>query len=157
MPESPKVALTIHEMRGDWSRLLRSTAAIWGVSLRETRSTEDLRESFSGQSVPIVTISLATRREQMLADLVMCRSSIPNALILVIEPSHQAEAVELIRELGATQVLSGAVLPPTVIDLLKDWVVLASQRRERVGWIRSVATPLGPPAPWFERWMGDWV
>ena len=157
MTSSPKPTLTIHEQRGDWSRQLRPRLAPWGVALGETRSTRDLVEKLTGRAAPIVVISLSTQRMRMLADLIVARSHCPDALILVLDASPTLAEPDLIRQLGATHVISGVIITPAIVEILDRWFVLASLRLDHVGWCRNAApkTPIGQA--WHERWMGGWV
>ncbi len=80
----------------------------------------------------------------------------PNALTLVLDPSDQHDVAEVARELGATLVLAGTVVPPEVERLLQRWLPIARARSDAEGWSAS-AEP--EPEPWDDpelfRWPGQ--
>ena len=69
----------------------------------------------------------------------------PSALSLVIDPVGYPGVAELGRELGATLMLSGVVVPPEVESILHRWLPIASHRMESGGWWPSFEPE---PEPW---------
>ena len=157
MSGSPKPSLTIHELHGDWSRQLRSAVSSWGGEIQETRTWDDLNLRISRQGSPLLIISLARKGKAMLGDLILARASSPDALILVLNSPTDPFDPGLIRELGATHVLSHAILPPRVVSILKTWVPLAAARLEHVGWTPGASVTNDLARPWYEPWMGEWA
>jgi hypothetical protein len=80
-----------------------------------------------------------------LEDLDRALQVAPKALSLILEPQGRAEVSSMSRELGATLVLSGVVVPPEVERVLQRWLPLAGQRAEAEGWSPSVDPE---PDPW---------
>ena len=145
----PLTSLTVvlHERRGVWARHLRPRLSAWPVRWAETRSSADLESALAGLACPIVVLDLVRRVRAGLEDLDRAVQRAPNAMVLVLDPeAHEGVAV-LARELGATQVISGVVTPPSVADLLARWLPLAQRQAESEGW--SNAPPPAPePEPW---------
>ncbi len=60
----------------------------------------------------------------------------PSGLSVVLDPSDQPEVALMARELGATLVLGGVVVPPTLEALLHRWIPLAIARSKSQSWSR---------------------
>ncbi len=146
---SPLASLTlvIHERRGIWARHLRPRLSTWPVRWVETRSSADLDAALAGAVCPIVVLDLARRVRAGLEDLDRAMQRAPGAMVLVLDPeAHEGVAV-LVRELGATHVISGVATPPAVADLLARWLPLAQRQAEGEGW-SSAPPPVPEPEPW---------
>jgi hypothetical protein len=96
-------------------------------------------------SVPIVIVELDERPARGLHDLQASLEVNPSALSLVIDPIGRTEVAQLSRELGATMVLSGVVVPPEVEAILHRWLPLANQRAASGGWWPAEQPE---PEPW---------
>jgi hypothetical protein len=90
-------------------------------------------------------IDLDERPASGLNDLQAALEVNPSTLSLVIDPIGRAEVVQLGRELGATLVLSGVVVPPEVEVLFHRWLPIASHRVESGGWWPTYQPE---PEPW---------
>jgi hypothetical protein len=142
--------VVIHERLGSWARQLRPRLRAWPIRWVESRSTADLVCAVSGMACPIVVIGLDHRPRGGLEDLDRALQAAPQALVLVLDPNAHAEVATLARELGATQVCSGVIIPPAVAGLLARWLPLARRRTEDDGW--SAARP-PEPEPW--NWLAS--
>jgi hypothetical protein len=130
----PQAQIIIHERLGTWARQLRPRFAGWPVRWSESPSTASLIRVIGQSSCPILVLNLGDRPIRGLDDLDQAISLAPSALSVVLDPSNESEVALLARELGATLVLGGVVVPPTVEKLLQRWIPLAIQRNEREGW-----------------------
>jgi hypothetical protein len=95
--------------------------------------------------VPILVMELDERPTRGLSDLHAALDLNPSTLSLVIDPIGHVEVVEISRELGATMVMSGVVVPPEVESLLHRWLPIAGQRAESGGWWPAFEPE---PEPW---------
>jgi len=129
-----RVPLVIHERIGTWARQLRPRVVSWPVRLVETRSRADLEGALDRAACPLVLIDLSGRACDILEDLDAAARAAPDALILALDPSPTPGVAALARELGATHVLNGPVVPPRVVALLARWLPLARRRAEADGW-----------------------
>jgi hypothetical protein len=138
-------SIIIHERLAYWSRQIRPRFRGWPIRWSETRSTSELVQSASQSTCPIFLIDLADRPRQGLEDLDAGLIEAPLALSLVFDPLTHDGVSTTARELGATLVLSGVVVPPKVVALLQRWLPVARQRSESDGW----SVPIGAePDPW---------
>jgi hypothetical protein len=96
-------------------------------------------------NVPILVIDLDERPARGLKDLHAAIEVNPSTLSLVIDPIGHDNVAELGRELGATLVLSGVVIPPEVESLLHRWLPVAGHRAESGGWWPTIEPE---PEPW---------
>ncbi len=137
--------LIIHERLARWSRQLRPRFRGWSIRWAETRSADSLVEAAARSACPVVVLDLGDRPARSLEDLDALRLASPGALSLVLDPGSHPEVPALARELGATLVLPGVVVPPEVEALLRRWLPLAARRDEAEGW-----SPLPDPEvnPW---------
>jgi len=76
----------------------------------------------------IALIDLASRPYSALEGLDALNQVAPDALTLVLDPQSVPEVPVLARELGATLVWSGVVVPPRVETLFRRWLTLLEQR-----------------------------
>lgn len=132
----------IHERLGTWARQLRPRLAGSPVRWSESRSTASLVGAVRLSNCPVLLIDLADRPVQGLDDLGQAIIASPTALSLILDPSQSPEIAETARELGATLVLGGVVVPPVVENLLRRWIPLSIRRIEREGW----SAPIEPEA-----------
>ena len=151
-----RVAVILHERRGNWAGQLRTRLQDRPVRWIETRSAADLDAALLGLACPVVLIDLRNDPAQGLNDLDRVLRQSPAARILVLDPEEEQGVVELARELGAAQVISGFVPPPEVANLLDRWIKLAVTQIEREGWSRSlpVEVPIDPES-WLESTLVD--
>jgi hypothetical protein len=146
--------LVVHERMGTWARQLRPRAGVWGFRLIESRSSNDLASAVHASSCPICIIELGDRPRASLGDLASAMNIAPAALALVLDAGNFPGASILARELGATHVMSGNILPPAVLNLVARWIPLARRRADSHGWsnaqLSAAAEPWGdllPPGP----------
>ena len=128
--------VVIHERLGTWAGQLRPRLASSGLgTIRwvETRSTTDLDRAVRASVAPVVVIDLADRAGSMLEDLDVAVQAAPLGLFLVLDPKNRIVGSQ-VRELGATDVLSGFVPPPKVARIVASWLPTARRRIERDGW-----------------------
>ncbi len=139
--------LIIHERLAYWAGRLR--ARLRGESIRwvESRSAASLVDAAGRSACPILLVDLGDRPARNLADLDAALQVAPAALSLVLDPSDTPEVATIARELGATLVGSGPVVPPDVEAILRRWLPLARARAEAAGWSR----PSGPEPESWER------
>jgi CheY-like chemotaxis protein len=147
MADLEPLALVVHERRGVWVRQLRPRLGSWPVRWYETRSASDLRKALQGLACPLIVIDLSRRVRAGLEELHLASQAAPGALILVLDPDQHDAVPLLARELGATHVISGPVVPPALVALLERWLTLARRRTMGNGWSRS-PEPESEPAPW---------
>ncbi len=138
-------AVIIHERQANWARQLRPRLPGAAIDWTESRSTASLVESAGRSACPIVVLDLGDRPARGLEDLDAFHRAAPVALSLVLDPRSAAEIARLARELGATLVLSGVVVPPEVEALIRRWLPLARRRSEQAGWALATAAA---PEPW---------
>jgi CheY-like chemotaxis protein len=149
MPELGNPVLVIHERHGIWVRHLRPRLADQPIRVVETRSREDLATVLAGGSgvCPIVLIDLARRPRAGLEDLDLARRLAPDSLILLLDPEALEGVALLARELGATDVVTGAATPPQLLRIVTRWLPLSRLRCESAGWSGSATEP-PEPEPW---------
>jgi hypothetical protein len=142
-----RIALIVHERRGEWGRQLRPRVTGLPLVVRETRSAADLKRALQASTVALVVVDLGSSPLDRLADLHLCRDLLADALLLVLDPEAIPGASGLARELGATLVRSGFVSPPDVVRLLERWTALAAHRADAAGWTQRepVSDLLGAP------------
>ena len=152
MPNRPQAravsptAIIAHERIGAWTGRLRPRfAADPAVRWVESRSAADLAAAAAGDAVPIVLIDLASRPHWGLEGLDALHRAAPDALALVLDPGRVPEVPALARELGATLVWTGVVVPPRVESLFRRWLILVDRRRPPRP-ARTHPTPV-PPGP----------
>jgi DNA-binding NarL/FixJ family response regulator len=134
-----RVAVILHERRGNWAGQLRTRLQDRPVRWIETRSAADLGAALLGLACPVVLIDLRNHAAQGLDDLDRAIRQSPAAKVLVLDPDAIEGVVELARELGASLAISGFVPPPEVASLIDRWIKLAVAQTEREGWSRSLA------------------
>jgi hypothetical protein len=134
-----RVAVILHERRGNWAGQLRTRLQDRPVRWMETRSAADLDAALLGLACPVVLIDLRNDPAQGLLDLDRATQHSPAARVLVLDPEANEGVAELARELGASLVISGFVPPPDVASLVDRWITLAAAQTEREGWSRSLA------------------
>jgi len=137
-------SIIIHERLAYWSRQIRPRFRGSPIRWSETRSTSELVRSASQSACPIFLIDLADRPAQGLEDLDAGLVAAPMALSLVFDPLSHDGIGTIARELGATLVLSGVVVPPRVVALLRRWLPVARQRSEADGWSVPIGAESGP-------------
>ena len=135
----------IHERQGSWSRRLRHRFDRSTVRWAETRSTSALVEASRRSACPMVVLDLGDHPERSLEDLDALTTAAPDAFTLVLDPGSHPDVAPIARELGATLVLPGVVVPPEVAALLRRWLPLAGGRVLASGWWPK---PLADPEPW---------
>ncbi len=140
-------ALIIHERLAYWAGRLRPRFRGWPIRWSETRSTAELVEAAGRPACPILVVDLGDRPARGLADLDAANQAAPTALSLVLDPADHPGVAAFARELGATLVFSGPVVPPAVEAILERWLPLARRRAEGDGWAR----PSGPEPEFWER------
>jgi hypothetical protein len=145
-----RVAVILHERRGNWSGQLRPRLGDRPVRWFETRSGADLEGVLTGLVAPIVLIDLGRQLLDGLSHLALALSCCSDALVLVLDPEGHEGVPELARELGATCVISGFVPPPEVARLVDRWIDLAVRASGRGEWAR----PLAANSP---RSADDWL
>lgn len=142
-------SIIIHERLANWSRQICPRFRGWPIRWSETRSTADLVRAASRSACPIFLIDLADRPGPGLEDLDAGLTAAPMALSLVFDPLSHDGISTTARELGATLVLPGVVVPPRVVALLQSWLPLARQRSESDGWSAPLGTEGDPRGlPW---------
>jgi DNA-binding NarL/FixJ family response regulator len=134
-----RVAVILHERRGNWAGQLRTRLQDRPVRWIETRSAADLDAALLGLACPVVLIDLRNHAAQGLDDLDRAIRQSPAARVLVVDPDANEGVVELARELGASLAISGFVPPPDVASLIDRWIKLAAAQTEREGWSRGLA------------------
>ena len=118
-------SIIVHERIATWTGRLRPRfAGDARVRWVESRSSSDLVASASGLDRSIVLVDLAERTMWGMEGLEALSRTSPTALILVLDPDAIAEVPPLARELGATVIWSGVVVPPRVESLLRRWLDL---------------------------------
>jgi hypothetical protein len=134
-----RVAVILHERRGNWAGQLRTRLQDRPVRWIETRSAADLDAALLGLACPVILIDLRNYAAQGLHDLDRAVRQSPAARVLVLDPEANEGVTELARELGATLVIPGFVPPPDVASLVDRWITLAAAQTKREGWSRSLA------------------
>ena len=138
-------SVIIHERVANWARQLRPRFRDRPIRWSETRSQPSLVRAAARSNCPILVMELDDRPSRGLEDLDAALQVAPTALSLVIDPRGRDDVASMARELGATLVLGGVVVPPEVERLLQRWLPLAGRRAESEGWSPSS----GPePEPW---------
>ena len=140
-----RLPLIVHERIGVWSRHLRPRVAPWPVRLFETRPGDDIGPIASRSACPMVVVDLGGRLRNGLEAIDRAFTAAPYGLILALDPAGLPEVSLLARELGASRVLSGPVVPPEVLAVLERWLPLAQDRAERDGWAED---RVPEPEPW---------
>ncbi len=148
------LVLVIHERIGYWGRQLQSRLANRSVRIVETRSAEDLQRALTNRVCSLVMIDLGRKGYEGLDDIGLALRIAPDALVLVIDPSVREGVAMLSRELGASQVFSGTVTPPEVVDVMTRWISLAQERAKSSGWAGSAPEP-SAPEPW--NWLSPHI
>jgi hypothetical protein len=141
----PAPSVIIHERVANWSRQLRPRFQGWPIRWSETRSGAALARAAARSSCPVLVIDLDRRPVAGLLALDEALQVAPDALSMVLDPLDRSEIAATARELGATIVLPGLVVPPEVERLLRRWLPIAGRRSEAEGWSAS-----GEPEP--EAW-----
>ena len=140
----PAPLVIIHERVANWSRHLRPRFRGRAVRWSESRSTSTLLRAASLSTCPILVIEMESRPARGLEDLDGALRVAPKALSLVLEPRGRAEVLSISRELGATLVLGGVVVPPQVERVLLRWLPIAGRRSEAEGWSPSLEPEADP-------------
>jgi hypothetical protein len=140
-------SIIIHERLAYWSRQIRPRFRGCPIRWSETRSSSEFVRSASQSTCPIFLIDLADRPGQGLEDLGAGLIAAPMALSLVLDPRSHDGLCTTARELGATLVLPGLVVPPGVVALLQRWLPVARQRSESDGW----SVPIGAEPDFWGR------
>jgi hypothetical protein len=138
-------SVIIHERVANWSRQLRPRFRDWAIRWTETRSAGELARASAGLACPILVVDLDRHPARGLRELDEALQVSPGALTLVLDPLDRPEVADVARELGATLVLGGVVVPPRVEALLQRWLPIAKNRTEAEGWSASVEPE---PEPW---------
>jgi hypothetical protein len=123
-----RIPLVVHERRATWARQLRPRVVNWPVRFVESRSASDLASALAGQESGLVLVDLATRALAALEELAAGLAPASHPLVLVLDPERLPGIANAARELGATEVWSGPVAPPRVVDRLERWVNIARHR-----------------------------
>jgi hypothetical protein len=151
-----RIALILHERRGNWARQLRPRLSDLPIRWFETRSTADLDAVLTGIAAPVVLIDLASRLVEGLLSLRMILRRASDARVLLLNPDLYPAAAVFARELGATHILSGFVPAPELASLLRRWVMLARSRIEHGGWSRVLNPDLeSEPWSWLALYLTD--
>ena len=130
----PPPSIVIHERLGTWARQLRPRFGPDSIRWSESRTVDELTRVASEGPCPILVVDLGDRPEPGLRALIAGLAVAPQALSLVLDPNPGPDFAGLARDLGATLVLSGPVVPPRVVSLLHRWIPLAARRSEAAGW-----------------------
>ena len=146
--------LVVHERIGYWGRQLQSRLVNRSVRIVESRSAEDLEQALTNVVCSLVVIDLGHKGCGGLDDLGRALGTAPDALVLVIDPASREGVAMLARELGASQVLSGTVTPPEVVDVMTRWISLAQARAKSSGWAGRDPEPPAPE-PW--NWLAPHI
>jgi len=126
-------SIIVHERLAHWTGLIRPRiAATSTIRWVESRSSADLASAAFGLSDPIALINLAARPYWGLEGLDALNQIAPNALTLVLDPDSVPDVPIIARELGATLVWSGVVVPPRVEALIRLWLTVLEQRRKQI-------------------------
>ncbi len=121
--------IIVHERIAEWVGLLRPRFADEPrIRWVESRSADDLVSAAHGSERSIVLINLAHRTYWGMENLNAFDQARYDALILVIDPQSVPAVPTLARELGATLVWSGVVVPPRVEALFRRWLDLIKSR-----------------------------
>ncbi len=141
-------SVIIHERLGRWARQIRPRFRDWPIRWAETRSKSDLVGASARSGCPILVVEVDVRAARSLDELQAAIEVAPDALSLVLERQDRPEVVGMAREVGATLVMTGVVVPPEVDATIRRWLPIARQRAEAEGW-----SPVhGPePEPWEDR------
>ncbi len=122
-------SIIVHERIATWTGRLRPRfAGDPRVRWVESRSSPDLVAAVGSES-SLVLIDLRGRTLWGMEGLSALEPRHHQALILVLDPDHVPEVPILARELGATLVWSGVVVPPRVATLFHHWLNLAETTR----------------------------
>ena len=122
-------SIIVHERIAEWVGWLRPRfAASPGVQWVESRSSADLTAAVEERDRSIVLINLANRTYWGMEGLDALHQAHRDPLTLVLDPQSVPEVPWLARELGATLVWSGVVVPPQVEILVRRWVGLLESR-----------------------------
>jgi hypothetical protein len=131
-------SVIIHERIANWSRRLRPRFPGWPIRWSETRSEASLVRAAARSACPILIVELDRRSLRGLRDLHEALQVAPNALAMVLEPLSLPGVASIARELGATLVLPGIVVPPEVERILHRWLPIAKSRSEAEGWSAAI-------------------
>lgn len=127
------IRIVVHERIATWTGQLRPRFPSDGqVQWVESRSEQDLVAAAAGPADSIVLIDLGGRTLWGMRGLDALNQVTHAALILVLNPDSIAEIPLLARELGATLVWSGVVVPPQVEALLHRWLRLIATRTRTI-------------------------
>jgi hypothetical protein len=140
----PQLQVIIHERLGRWAGQLRPRFQGWPIYWSETRSTASLVTASRLSTCPILVIDLSDRPLKGLEDLDQAVTAARSSLSIVLDPADNDEVATLARELGATVVLGGVVVPPVVESLLRRWIPIVTQRGKAEG-----RSPMIEPTPEF--------
>lgn len=130
----PLPLVVTHERRDTWARQLRPRAVSWGHRLVETRSAADLARTLRRADNPLVLVDLGQRPIEALEALANAVVGADEPLVLVLDPNRTPGIQTAALELGATEIWSGPVAPPRVVNLLERWAALTARRRARPEW-----------------------
>ena len=125
-------SIIVHERIANWTGKLRPRfAGDPQVRWVESRSGADLVAAVDagGLERSIVLIDLAGRTLWGLEGLDALQQMTHTAWILILDPESIPEVPPLARELGATLVCSGVVVPPQVEKLFRRWLDLIDTTR----------------------------
>ena len=127
MPGHLPTSIIVHERIATWTGKLRPRFVNDPqVHWVESRSNADLSAAVAavGLDRAIVIVDLRGRTLWGLEGLDALNEVSHNVWSLVLDPESIPEVPVLARELGATLVLSGVVVPPRVEILLRRWLSL---------------------------------
>ena len=127
-------SIIVHERIATWTGKLRPRfVGDPRVRWVESRSGADLRSAVQAGASErsIVLIDLAGRTLWGLEGLDALNEVTHTAWTLVLDPESIPEVPTLARELGATLVCSGVIVPPEVETLLRRWLDLIAPTRPR--------------------------
>ena len=151
-----RTLVILHARLGTWSAQLRARMQGRSVHWIETRSAADLDKAVLGLAAPVVLIDLKRNVVEGLGDLDRLVRIAPGARVLVLDPDAHDGVADMVREMGATHVISGFAPPPEVACFIDRWITLADRQTDRAGWSRPVTTdtPLDPEE-WLHIAVGD--
>ena len=92
-----RVAVILHERRGNWARQLRPRLHNQPVRWFETRSRADLTGVLTGLACPVILIDLGRHPAAGLMDLDLVLRLVSDARVLVLDPGSHDEAAGLAR------------------------------------------------------------
>ncbi|MDX2036159.1 MAG: hypothetical protein SFX72_05875 [Isosphaeraceae bacterium] len=162
---SVRSIVIIHERIAHWHRRLRPRFLSWDAELEwaETRSAADLSRRVLGIAHPVILVDAADWPAAALEAVGTARYRSPGASILVLDALDRAGFAPAAREVGATEVISGAVRVSEIFAILVRWTEVARVRTAGAGWSAprpQIPEPWEDPTAfatrWFEglRWSG---